>query len=175
MGNGCERGRSDGNSVLDWLQRSPPGMALGGFRATRIKCHRAANARRSCETSFSKQCLQAAIRFGSRAGEEDFQNPSTACTGQEHPSPARVRRRDGALFQFPATTAAGVGQEYPSPARVRRRNGALFHSPAPGITVVASDWKRRAAREPLTATAFVHHETTPSRRRYRWKYLLHRF
>src|ERR1019366_10764264 len=83
MGNGCGRGRSAGHSLLDWLQRSPPRVALWGFRATGIERPSAADGLRTCETSLGEQSLQAANRAGSRAGgEEDFQFHAAAGAGQ---------------------------------------------------------------------------------------------
>ena len=51
MGNGYGRGCSAGNCLLDWLQGSPPPVILGGFRATGIKCARAADTLRTCAGS----------------------------------------------------------------------------------------------------------------------------
>jgi len=151
MGNGCGRGRSAGNSVLDWLQRSPPRVALSGFKATRTKCSRAAGALRTCETSLGEQYLPAANRAGSRAQEEkDFQNHAAAGTGQQHPSPLYLRRRDGALFHARAPTAAGAGREHPSPVHLGRCDSALFHAKTRSCAP-ASGWKRRTAFGPLVS------------------------
>src|ERR1019366_1783624 len=172
-----------GNSLLDWLQRSPPRVAPGGFRTTEIKCPSAADAPCTCETSFGEQYLQAANRAGSRAeGEEDSQihaaagagkehpspahlrrrdgvlfhsqPPTAAGAGKEHPSPVHLRRRDGALFHSQPPTAAGAGQEHPSPVHLRRRDGALFRSQPPRCAAAESNWKPRAACEPLVSSAW---------------------